>query len=79
MLKTKRKSYGDETTDFQNKEMPNAGSNNTCLAVITIDFVLEKYENYYPQVYLKECKFIEKEVLIHITGDMELFSSDSDE
>ena len=33
-------------TDFQNKEMPIAGSNNTCLAVITIGSALKKYENY---------------------------------
>ena len=35
-------------------------SNNTCLAVSILDSALKKDENYYPQVFLKECKYIEK-------------------
>ena len=35
--------------------------NYICLAVLSIDFVLKKDENYYRQVFLKECKYIEKE------------------
>ena len=42
----------DAATDFHNKELPNVGSNHTCLAVITTDSVLQ---NYYLQVFLKEC------------------------
>ena len=61
VLKTKRKSYGDKFTDFHDKEMPKTGSNYTCLAVILIDYVIKKDENYYPQVLLRECKYIEKE------------------
>ena len=38
-LKTKIKSYGDEATDFHNKGMSKAGSNHTCLAVITIGYI----------------------------------------
>ena len=68
-MKTKIKSYGDESTDFDNKEIPTPGSNHTCLAVITIDSALKQEENYYPQVFLKECKYIEKEVIRHIIGD----------
>ena len=48
------------------------------LAVITIDFALEKDENYYPQAILKECKYNEKEVIRNITEDIEVFASDSD-
>ena len=36
------KSYGDEASDFHDKEMPRAGSNHPCLAVTTIDFALKK-------------------------------------
>ena len=57
-LKTKIESYGDETTDFHDKEMPRAGSNYTCLAVILIEFVLKKDGNYFLQVSLTECKYI---------------------
>ena len=51
----------DETTEFQDKEIFMVGSNHTCLAVISFDSDLKKDENYYPQMFLKECKHIEKE------------------
>ena len=40
ILKTKIKSYVDEATDFHDKELPKAGSDCTCLAVITNDSAL---------------------------------------
>ena len=40
--------------------MPKVGSSHTCLAVITIDSVIKKGENYYPQVFLKVYKHYEK-------------------
>ena len=46
LLKTKIKSYGDEATDFHDKEMPKAGSNHTCLALIITDSALKKDESY---------------------------------
>ena len=54
VLKTNIKSYDDEATDFHDKEMPKAGSNHTWLAVIMTDSVIEKDENYYLQMFLKE-------------------------
>ena len=33
-LKTKIRFYSDEATDFHDKEMPKAGSNCICLAVV---------------------------------------------
>ena len=53
--------YGDEVTDFYDKEISKVGSNHTCLAVTTIDSALKGDENYYPQVFLKDYKYIEKE------------------
>ena len=50
-----------ETTDFHGEEITKVGSNYIYLAVILIDFILNKIENYYQQVVLKECKYIEKE------------------
>ena len=41
-LKTKIRSYSDETTDFNVKEVPKVGPNYTCLAVILLDVVLKK-------------------------------------
>ena len=49
ILKTKIKSYGDESTDFQGEELPKAGPDYICLAKLSMDFVLKKYR----QVFLK--------------------------
>ena len=57
------KYHGDEVTGFYDKEIPKANSNNTCLAVISLDSARNKYGNYLPQVFLKECKYIKKRLL----------------
>ena len=41
-LKTKIKSYGNDVTDFYDKEIPKVNSNHTCLAVISLDSALKK-------------------------------------
>ena len=46
---------------------------------MTLDFALKIEENNYLQVFLKGCKYIEKEVIRHVTEDIEFFSSGSDE
>ena len=58
--------------------MPKVGCNHICLAVILIDFVHKKDENCYPQVFLKECKYNEKEkkMIRYITVDLKLSSDD---
>ena len=78
-MKTKIKSHGDEVTDFYDKKIPMVDSNHTCLAVISLDSALSKDGNYYPQVFLKECKYIEKKVLRHIIDDLESCFDDSDD
>ena len=67
------KSHGNK-----GKNIPKVNSNHTCLAVISLDSALKKDENCYPQVFLKECKYIEKKVIILINGNLSDFSS-SDE
>ena len=57
-MKTKIKSHGNKVTDFYHKKIPKVDSNHTCLAVITLDSALKKGDNYYLQVFLKECKYI---------------------
>ena len=56
-------------------------SDYTCLAVISLDSTLKKDGNYYPQVFLKECKYIEKKVATHMSNNLSDFSysDDSDE
>ena len=77
-MKTKIKSYGNEVTNFYDKNISKLDSNHTCLAVITLDYALKKNDNYYPQVFLKESKYIEKKIIRHIIDDLESSSDDSD-
>ena len=55
-------------------------SNHNSLTVIILHSALKKDEIYYPKVFLKECKYNEKEtkVIRHITDDLESSSNDSD-
>ena len=59
ILKTKIRSYGDEVTDFYNKEIHKVDSNHTCLAVVSLDSALKKDVNYYSEV-CKRCKYLKK-------------------
>ena len=63
---------------FMIKKIPKVDSNHTCLAVISLDSAFKKDDNYYPQVFLKECKYIEKKVIRHVNDDLSDCSS-SDE
>ena len=74
-MNTKVRPYGDEVTDFYDKEIPKVDSN---LAVISLDSALKKDENYNPQVLLKECKYIGKKIIRHVIDDLESSFDDSD-
>ena len=52
--------------------------NHTCLPVITLDSALKKDDSYYPQVFLKQCKYIEKGVVRQIHDSLSDFSSDDE-
>ena len=74
-METKTKSHDDEVTDFYDKRIPKVDSNYTCLAVISLDSALKKDDIYYLQVFLKECKYIERKVLRHINENLSDFCS----
>ena len=74
-LKTKIKSHGDEVTDFRNKKI--LSQTHTCLAVVSLDSPLKKDNKYNLQVFLKEYKYIEKNVVRHIHNNLSDFSSSS--
>ena len=80
-LETKIKSHDNEVVDFYSKEIHKVYSNHTCLAVISYDSVIKKDEKYYFQMFLKECKYIEKKVIRHINDNLSDCSSfdESDE
>ena len=73
-LKTKTNSHGDEVTDFYDEKIYKLDSNHTCIPVISSDSSLKKNDCYYPVVFLKECKYIEKEVVRHIRVSLIDFS-----
>ena len=77
-LKTKTKFHDDEATDFYVKKIPKVDSNHPCLAVFSLEFSLNKDDNYYPQVFLKECKYIKKKLITYIGDNFGEFPS-SDE
>ena len=80
-LRTKIKSYkGKINTNFHNNKIPKEGSQYICLSVILLDSILKTDKKQYPQVFLKECKYVIKETKIYnyITNDLEI-SSSSDE
>ena len=73
------KSYGDEVMDFYDKGIPKLHSNHTCWVVISQILSLIRHsalkedENYYLQLFLKECKCIEKEVITYINNEVSDF------
>ena len=80
-MKTKIKSHGDKVSNFYDKSIPRLECNNTCLAVITLASAFSEDDSYYPQVFLKECNYIEKKIIIirHINENLSIFSDDSSE
>ena len=61
-LKAKIKSCnGKINTNFHNNKLPKEGSRFICLSVILIDPAFKTGNNYYPQVFLEECKYVVKE------------------
>ena len=63
-MKTKIKFHGDEVMIVV------IDSVDVWLAVMSLDFALEKDGNYFPQVFLKECKLIEEKVIRHINENL---------
>ena len=60
--------------DFYDKETPKVNFHYTCLAVLSLDSALKNDENYYLQVFSKECKYVEKKVVRHINDNLSDFS-----
>ena len=49
------------------------------MAIISCDSALKKDDNYYPKVFLKECKYIEKKVIRSVSDNLSDFFSDDDD
>ena len=46
---------------------------------MNLDSALKKDENYYPQVFLKDCKYIKEKVIRHVNDNLIDYCDDSDE
>ena len=56
-IKTKIKIYDNKTkTDFYSNKIPEDNEYCTYLSVILLDSVVKIDDNYYPQIFLGECK-----------------------
>ena len=83
-LKSKIRSYNNKITSNL-KNIENNSNNQSkkrfdciCRTLIVIDSVFTSGKNYYPQIFLEECKYKIKEIEIKsfITDDLESSSSD---
>ena len=63
---------------FMIKKTPKVDSNHACLGVISLDSTLKKNGNYNPEMFLTECKCIQKKVIWHINDNLSDFFSDDD-
>ena len=83
-IKTKTKVYNKKiNTDFLGNKMWKEGSEYICLSVFLLGSVYKKDKNYYPQVFLEECKHVIKEkkksIKNFITDDVEISSDDTNQ
>ena len=69
-----------QNIDFTGK-IPKVDFNRTFLAVTSLGSALKKDENYYPKIFLNECKYIEKRVGRQVNDNFRDFScsDESDE
>ena len=72
-MKIKIKLYDDGAKYFHDKEVHKVSCIYICLAIILIDFVSKKDENYYSQVNTMKK---EKKVIRYITVDLDMFFDD---
>ena len=62
-LKAKvRESDGNIKANFLGNDLPKENMYYTCIACITVDFVIKMNKKNYPQVYLEECKYKVKKI-----------------
>ena len=77
-LKTKVREYdGVIKTNFLGNDVPKENMHYTCIACITIDYVMRMEKKNFPQVYLEECKYKIKKIKMSRFINTEL-DSDSD-
>ena len=79
-IKTKIKIYNDKVyTNFQHNKIPEDNKYCACLSVILLDSIfVNSNKEYYPQIFLEECKYAIKDRKIKNTINEDLKLSESD-
>ena len=80
-LRAKIKSYNRKiNTNFHKNKIPKEDSKFISLSVILTNSVYRTGKNYYPQVFIEECKYVAKgkKMPEYITDGIEISSDDSD-
>ena len=79
-IKTKIKIYNDVYTNFQYNKIPKDNEYCICLSAILLDSIfVNSDKEYYPQIFLEECKYAIKKKKIMNTINEELELSESDD
>ena len=81
-IKTKLKTYADSIIiNFHNKKMPREKIPCKYLSIITLDFVIESNEKYYPQTFLEECEYVQEKIKFenYISKELDIDSNDEKE
>ena len=81
-MKTKVKSYDNKVnTNFQGKEVPKGDASYKCFSLIMLNFIVKVGKKYYPQVFLKECKYVKRKnkMVNYINDDIDITSSDKND
>ena len=81
-IKYKIKIHNDRVyTNFRYNKIPKDNEYCTCLCVILLDSILVNSDKeYYPQIFLEECKYLVKnrKIINKINEDLELSESDDE-
>ena len=81
-IKTKINIYNDKVyTNFQHNKIPKDNEYCACLSVILLDSIfINSDKEYYPQIFLEECKYVikNKKLVNAINEDLELSESDDE-
>ena len=80
-IKTKIKIYNDKVyTNFQHNKIPKDNEYCACLSVILLDSIfVNSNKEYYPQIFLEECKYAIKGRKIVNAINEDLKSNESDD
>ena len=80
-IKTKIKIYNDKVyTNFQHNKIPEDNKYCACLSVILLDSIfVNSNKEYYPQIFLEECKYVIKGRKIVNAINEDLKSNESDD